>query len=328
MLLDIIIPQYKEDEKIIKTLLDSINEQIGVDFSNVKITIVNDCSDVLLSRDFLNSYANLNIDYIINDSNTGPGLARQKGIDNTNSEYIMFCDSDDKLYDNKALLIITDFISKNEPNYLVTNIALEYNDKILIKKGRKTFPWMHGKVFKRAFLLDNGIRFHPKIRHLEDSYFTTSVLGTINPDDICYLDFTTYLWRNNETSLTRKKGKYHYTIETFDDFYHSPIYTYEFLVKKNSYLKFSYLISSIFGIYIILNSNLFDEDGLEEKKNYYINLLKEYAYKKKNIFVIYGKEKVKILYDQELSELCERNHLLKIHNELAYFYKEYLKLEY
>ncbi|MBR6072393.1 MAG: glycosyltransferase family 2 protein [Acholeplasmatales bacterium] len=328
MLLDIIIPQYSEDDLTIKPLLDSINNQVNVDFSNVKITIVNDCSNVLLSDDFLKGYDKLNISYIRNDFNTGPGLARQKGIDNTNCDFIMFCDSDDTLYDDKVLMIIMDFISKNEPDYLVTNIMIEGENGRIVKKDRSTFPWMHGKVYKREFLIRNEIRFHPKVRHLEDSYFTMSVLGCIDPKSIIYLDYVTYLWKNNSQSLTRKRKKFSYTVETFDDFYNSPIYTYEFLVKKNSYLKFNYLISSILAIYIVLYSNLFDYSELEEKKDYYIKTLKEYVKRKKNIFVIYGKEKVEKIYEIEYKELEERNGVNKVSHGLDYFYEEFLNLKY
>lgn len=328
MLLDIIIPQYKETEEKIKPLLDSINNQKDVDFENIKLTIVNDYSDVILSNDFLNSFPNLDISYIRNDKNTGPGLARQKGIDNTNSDYIMFCDSDDELYDDKALFVITEFISKREPNYLVTNIAVEgINNRLIIKKGKKTFPWMHGKVFKREFLINNEIRFSPNVRHLEDSYFTTCVVGTIDPKEICYLDFTTYLWKNNRSSLTRNNNNT-YMVDTFEDFYNSPIYTYEFLVKKNSYLKFSYLISSTLGIFIVLNSNLFDKEEYKSKKELYINKLKEYVKKKKNIFIIFGKDRVNELYNYEYNELSERNNITKMNDNLEGFYKEYLGIEY
>ena len=328
MLLDIIIPHYKETEDKIKPLLDSINNQKDVDFGNIKLTIVNDCSDVKLSYEFLNSFANLDISFIRNDKNTGPGLARQKGIDNTDSDYIMFCDADDKLYDDKALFVIMDFISKREPNYLVTNIAVEgINNDVIIKKGNKTFPWMHGKVFKRQFLLDNEIRFSPNVRHLEDSYFTTCVIGSINPKEICYLDFTTYLWKNNRQSLTRNNNNT-YMVDTFDDFFNSPIQTYEFLVKKNSYLKFSYLISSTLGIFIVLNSNIFDKEEYKTKKEFYINKLKEYVKKKKNIFVIFGKDKVNNLFNFEFSELSERNNITKMNKNLEDFYNEYLEIEY
>ena len=324
MLLDIIIPQYKEDEAKVKVLLDSIANQEGVDFDNIKLTIVNDCSDVLLKKEFLDSYKNLDISYIRNDKNTGPGLARQKGMDNTDADYIMFCDSDDKLYDKTALRVITDFISKKEPDYLVTNIVIEGVEGILVKKGKDTFPWMHGKVYKREFLKKNEIRFHPNVRHLEDSYFTTSILGTIDPKNITYLDYATYLWKNNDSSLTRSKHKYHYTVEVFDDFFNSPIYTYEFLVKKNSYLKFSYLVSSVLGIYIILNSDIFKSNELDEKRNYYLDKLNEYVKKKRNIFVIVGYDKSSQLFDIEKKELTERNGLKEIYKTFDDFYNEYI----
>ena len=48
MLLDIIIPQYSEDEKIINNLLTSINIQKQIDFNDINITIVNDYSDIIL----------------------------------------------------------------------------------------------------------------------------------------------------------------------------------------------------------------------------------------------------------------------------------------
>jgi hypothetical protein len=186
---------------------------------------------------------------------------------------------------------------------------------------------MHGKVFKRKFLLENEIRFSPNVRHLEDSYFTTCLVGSINPDEICYLDFTTYLWKRNQESLTRKNNST-YMVDTFDDFYNSPIYTYEFLVKKNSYLKFSYLISSTLGIFIVLNSNLFDKEEYLSKKEFYINKLKEFVKKKKNIFVIFGAEKVNELYKYEYNELKERNSITKVNKDLEDFYSEYLEIEY
>lgn len=328
MLLDIIIPQYSEDENTIKSLLDSINDQTKVDFSQISVTIVNDYSDVLLSSEFLKSFSNLNISYIRNDKNTGPGLARWKGVLNTNGSFIMFCDSDDKLYDNNVLMVILDFISKYEPDYLVTNIAVEVADNnIVIKKERQTFPWMHGKVYKREFLFNNDIHFHPNIRHLEDSYFTTAVFGSLEPDKVSYLDFTTYLWRNNYLSLTRRKRGSNYMVETFDEFYNTPFLTYEFLLKKKSYLRFSYFASSLLGIYIVLNSNIFDGDELKDKREYYLNKLREDSYKQRNIFVLLGVDKVNYLYNNQINELMERSEVREVYYGLDYFYSEFLKIK-
>ena len=117
MLLDIIIPQYSENEYVIKNLLDSISNQKNIDFNLINVTIVNDASNVILSNEFLLNYQKLNIAYIINDKNTGPGLARQKGIDNTDNKYIMFCDADDELIDDQVLSSIIPFLEQKNPRH-------------------------------------------------------------------------------------------------------------------------------------------------------------------------------------------------------------------
>lgn len=49
MTLDILIPQYKETDEIIKPMLDSIALQQNVDFKDIGVIIVNDGSDVFLN---------------------------------------------------------------------------------------------------------------------------------------------------------------------------------------------------------------------------------------------------------------------------------------
>ncbi len=77
MFLDIIIPQYAEDEMLIKKALDSIGDQLGVDFSEIGIIIINDCSNKIISDSFLANYTKLNITYLKNEKNMGAGLSRQ-----------------------------------------------------------------------------------------------------------------------------------------------------------------------------------------------------------------------------------------------------------
>ena len=49
MKLQILIPQYKETDKIIKPLLDSIAIQQSIDFREIGVIICNDGTDVRLS---------------------------------------------------------------------------------------------------------------------------------------------------------------------------------------------------------------------------------------------------------------------------------------
>jgi len=74
--LDIIIPQYKESEEMIKPLLTSIENQVGVKNTAFQVTIVNDHTDHKLSEAFLKSF-NYPIQYLETPENGGAGMARQ-----------------------------------------------------------------------------------------------------------------------------------------------------------------------------------------------------------------------------------------------------------
>ena len=326
-MLDIIIPQYSEDNNMIKPLLDSIKNQIDIDFSLINITIVNDYSNTLLDLDFLDSY-NLGIKYYRNERNTGPGLARQYGILNTNDKFIMFIDADDILYSNKSLYYVIDFIKKNNPDYVIGNIAVEDiingKESIVIRKGRDTFPWMHSKIYKREFLVKNDIIFHPNIRYVEDQYFTTSVLGFIRENDLLFLDKEIVLWKRNTNSLTRKKTKYHYLISIFDDFFNAPLYTYEFLKSHNCYLKYSYIINATFGIYIILNSSVFESQELNDMKEEYEEKFLSYIKLTRNLFIIANKNDLEKMFNEELNQLVIRNDIKNVSCNFTSFLNKYI----
>jgi glycosyltransferase involved in cell wall biosynthesis len=95
--LQILIPQWKETENIIKPLLDSIELQQNVDLKNdVGVIITNDGTDVKLSQDFLDSYS-YDIEYYHNE-HKGVSATRNYCLDKATAEYVMFCDADDMFY--------------------------------------------------------------------------------------------------------------------------------------------------------------------------------------------------------------------------------------
>ena len=131
-MLDIIIPQYMEDEHKIKDLLDSIENQKNIDFHDIHVTIINDASNVLLSNEFLMNYEKLNILYLRNDKNLGPGLTRQRGIDMTDEPFIMFFDADDRLIDLNVLSKILDYLKRKNKLINILKIIISI-EKIIIK---------------------------------------------------------------------------------------------------------------------------------------------------------------------------------------------------
>ena len=93
-MIDIIIPAYNAHDTIYKALM-SISLQVIKD--KLKVYIIDDCSDK--PYDYLKEdFNDLDITIKRLDKNVGPGKARQYGIDHSNNPYIMFCDSDDYLY--------------------------------------------------------------------------------------------------------------------------------------------------------------------------------------------------------------------------------------
>ena len=96
MKLQILVPQYKETEYIIKPLLDSVEIQQNVDLKNdVGVIIVNDGTDTHLSRDFLDGYT-FHIDYYLHE-HKGVSATRNACLDYATADYVMFCDADDML---------------------------------------------------------------------------------------------------------------------------------------------------------------------------------------------------------------------------------------
>ena len=99
-MIDIIITAYNAHKTIVKTLL-SIEKQTLKKL--VKVYIIDDHSQ----KDYnylLELFENkLDITIIRNEKNLGPGLSRQKGLDISKNEYIVFIDSDDVFYNKHSL---------------------------------------------------------------------------------------------------------------------------------------------------------------------------------------------------------------------------------
>ena len=310
-MLDIIIPQYKENDNKIKPLFDSINNQINIDFNDINVTIVNDGSDTFISDTLLNSYP-FKINYIKNKDNKGPGVTRQIGLDNTNDKYIMFMDADDCLASNISLFIILSCVKEAKPKLVITNIVQDFvinnEKKYKIKKGKDTLPWLHGKVYSRDIINKYNVKFHNDLRYFEDSYFTICYMSSLKDEDIITLDFDCYLWKDNDNSITRKDRKYGYVIEEFKDFFYCPFYAYEYLKNSKYPYTTEYMIKAICGIYQYLNSKIFDDKDLKDKKLFYENELDKYISNYKEIFIDLNFDKLQKLYDEEYDALLKREH--------------------
>jgi glycosyltransferase involved in cell wall biosynthesis len=207
MKLQLLIPQYNETEDVIRPMLDSIRTQQGVDLKDIEVLIGNDGSDFKLSEEFLGSFP-FSIRYEIFDHSGLPGT-RGRLFDLATADYVMFCDADDMFFTNLALYTIFAYTDKG-CDALVCDFMEEVIDK---KSGRSLFfphkkdsTFVHGKVYRRQFLLDNHIVWHPDVKCHEDSGYNCLALKVAK--DVKHCQIPLYLWKWREGSICRKDPLY------------------------------------------------------------------------------------------------------------------------
>ena len=127
-LIDIIIPNYNK-AKYLKECLESVINQT---YKNWKIYLIDDFSNDD-SRRILNDFRSYdNIKLIFTDKNYGPHHCRNLGIEQSNSDYVAFLDSDDFWPKEKLNLQIKDML-KNDLDFTYTDI-IYFKDSTVKKK--------------------------------------------------------------------------------------------------------------------------------------------------------------------------------------------------
>ena len=188
-MIDIIIPIYNSGNTLEKTLM-SLKLQTLIDKINIYLI---DDNSIENYDELLNKYKDMNINYLKLDKNVGPGQARQKGLEISNGEYILFIDSDDLFYNSDSVKKLYEEIIKGY-DYV---IGITYEEKRQIEIYNSSD--LHGKIYRRKFLEDNSISFN-KTRIHEDNYFNNLVL-LCNPKEYELLE-KVYIYVDNKDSIT------------------------------------------------------------------------------------------------------------------------------
>lgn len=155
--LDIIIATYK-NKKGLKRTLDSIEKR-----DDVNIIVVDDCSN-LNYDDILEEYPYISFYQL--EINSGPGMARQYGIEHSNGTYFTFLDTDDYFYDG-GLETILEQINKN--TYIkMYDFSYVYDDNNHLNDvwDDKTI----GSVYKRSFVEMYNIHFCKEGSYANEDY--------------------------------------------------------------------------------------------------------------------------------------------------------------
>ena len=197
-MIDIIIPAFNAHDTI-KSTLDSIAYQTCINIINVYV--VDDNSDTTYDE-IIKPYSNyMNINIIRLDKNEGPGVAREKGLKISNSEYVLFIDADDTFASPNSVETLYNSIINNKCD-VVVGTFLEINNNNYYEH-KDDFIWLHGKIYKREFLKNNNIHFNDS-RYNEDNYFNICVY--LSEANIQYINDIVYYWNYNPNSITRKNN--------------------------------------------------------------------------------------------------------------------------
>lgn len=193
-MISVVVPIYNTGNSLAKCI-DSILESTYKDF---ELILVNDGSTDN-SPELCQKYCQKDSRvHLINQENQGASVARNRGLDNSQGEWVVFVDSDDSIFpdllsmiaeEKSADLIIFDFTitgqsaAKTMEGIKEISVPLDSaeNRADLIERLLRFWPLAKGghtdlrapwaKAFRRSVLDRNAIRFTPGVRVGEDALF-------------------------------------------------------------------------------------------------------------------------------------------------------------
>lgn len=222
----IIVPVYNSEKYIEKCIESLINQT----YQNIEILIINDGSTDN-SYSICDEYAKKDTRIkLFSIENSGVSYARNLGIENAQGEFITFVDSDDwiksnmidfavkKQNEDNADIIIWSCIKSNpnreilvpllneddqsftdDKSYLYLK-SINYFYKQDISKTAVSAGTTWCKLYKRKFILENNLRFNPKLTRAQDTVFSINAFYIAGK--ISYYNEHLYHYRENEDSIT------------------------------------------------------------------------------------------------------------------------------
>lgn len=294
--LSLIIPVYNAGPYI-EACLESLLVQT---MDDVEVLLIDDhgCDDSMeRARRFIDTHpSGKTFRLLATPSNSGPGPARNVGIDAAQGEYIGFVDSDDAVEPDFCELLYgaakqhdadvsycQASLVKPTGTTLMCNPTIENGD---FSGDKRRFFLTHyttlfvSFLYRRSLLNEYGIRF-PSTRSAEDSYFLTCAL--LAAQRMVCVDKPLYRYLVHEESLSEVRNPHRYLdkVKSFDLLMQFAREKGLYEANKDEldyiYIKKGYLLSILTHIY-----NEDEPDQLIVRKLYYDHLLRYVPYYKGN----------------------------------------------
>ena len=281
--ISVILPIYNMEEYL-KYSLDSVLEQT---LNNIEIICINDGStDNSLS--ILQEYAKKDKRIkIINQNNSGSGIARNNGLNIATGEYIAFLDPDDYLDNNYILehlyknakenncdlaggnfkFIYSDVNCKNkfdlsileeEKNYKETTNYRFQNSFVGNTEDYKSSGWFWRFIFKKDFLDKKNIRF-PNYKRFQDIPFLAKALSLCNKIYFSKEDY--YCYRINHKVMKYSKQQINDILLALKD-------CFDIYYKNKKFIQYSDIFTIFIEMLDVFSDNFKNEiDGYKDLIN-------------------------------------------------------------
>lgn len=199
-----------------KPFFDMVALQRNVDFNDVGVILVNDGEESALPDELFKDYpykvTNLTIPH------GGVSRARNAGLDASKADWVMICDFDDQMCSTLSLQLIFSAIYEDDKDMywskFLEEVPMDDGAMKLMPHNRDVI-FIHGKFFRRQWLVDNGIRFNDGLTLHEDVFFNTLAQAIVTEDRLGAIQTGFYLWCHNPYSVGRTYG-YKFLFDTYD----------------------------------------------------------------------------------------------------------------
>ncbi|MBU7593519.1 glycosyltransferase [Metabacillus halosaccharovorans] len=233
--ISVIIPVYNAEKYITQCIESLLNQTLR----ECEFIFINDGSTDK-SKQIIEKYQKLDDRIkLLSQENQGVSIARNEGLRVANGEYIGFVDADDfiakTMYEtlyttatrNDCDVIVSNFESEIEGHKTITkysfpiNVTLNkdyINHEILpyfLKEDNLNTGW--NKIYKSKVIRENKVEFPEKVPLGEDGLFNMSFFSFA--DNMKYIDYTGYFYREVEGSATRNivgKDYFNRAIEVYN----------------------------------------------------------------------------------------------------------------
>lgn len=223
----IIIPMYNSKSVIIESLNSVFKQKFD---KNYEVIIVDDCStddSVEVVKKYIKDNNINNIILIENKVNRKQGYSRNRAMEISKGEYLIFLDADDKLYDDLVLQKLYEIIKENTVDIVYADLKATNERDFEIKLNKETFnkeemlmnfKWANvlAKCFNRKFIMENNIMFLEDILY-EDLYFYFLSIYYSKTFEIAEFYMYNYVAQKESSMATKTFTQTIYTIKLIEE---------------------------------------------------------------------------------------------------------------